>query len=102
MSSISNITSACRKFVDQMNRSAQGWNDAVQKTYYDRRLYPLIETAADYQSAVCDYMRLLEDYSQRMAAMAGTSPMGTGFGEHELFRQMMDPNILAQMINRQR
>lgn len=102
MSSISNITSACREFVDQMNTSAQGWHDVIQKNYYDRRLYPLIDTASDYQSAVYNYLRLLEDYDRRIASLAGTSPMGSGIGEHELFRQQIDPNLLAQMINRQR
>ncbi len=102
MNSISNITSACRAFTDQMSRSAQGWHDPVQRAYYDRRLNPLIGTAADYQSAACDYLRLLDDYDRKIASLAGTGPVGTGIGEHELFRQQIDPNILAQMINRQR
>lgn len=102
MNTISNITSACKGLVDQMNQSAQGWHDVIQKTYYDRRLSPLIGIAANYQSKVYDYMRLLDDYERRIAALAGTSPMGTGIGEHELFRQQMVSDLLAQMINRQR
>lgn len=102
MSSISNITSACRGFVDQMDRSVQGWHDPVQKAYYDRRLNPLIGVAADYQSAAYDYLRLLDDYDRKIASLAGTGPVGSGIGENELFRHQMDPNILAQLINRQR
>lgn len=102
MSSISNITTACRGFVDQMNRSAQGWHDEVQKCYYNRRLNPLIETAAEYQSAAYEYMRLLEEYDRHIASLAGTSPIGTGIGEHELFRQQIDPRILEQTISKLR
>ena len=102
MSSITNISSACRGFVDQMNRSAQGCHDPVQKAYYDRRLNPLIGTAAEYQTAAYDYLRLLADYDRQIASLAATSPIGSGIGENELFRQQIDPNILAQMINRQR
>lgn len=102
MSSISDITATCKGLVDQMNRSVQGWHDVVQKSYYDHRLNPLIEIAADYQSAAYNYLRLLEDYDRQIASLAGTSPMGIGIGEHELYRQQIDPNILAQMIDRQR
>lgn len=102
MSSISNITASCKEFVDRMNRSAQGWNDDVQRKYYNQVLNPMVGVAAEYQSAVYDYMRLLEDYDRRIASLSGISPMGTGIGEHELFRQQIDPDILAQMINRQR
>lgn len=102
MSSISNITTACRGFVDQMNRSAQGWYDDIQKTYYDRRLNPLIGTATVYQTKVYDYMRLLDEYDRQIASMADISPTGFGIGEHELFRTQIDPDILAQMIYRQR
>lgn len=102
MSNISNITSACRGFVDQMNRSTQGWHDEIQKRYYDHRLNPLIRIAADYQSAVYDYLRLVEDYDRKISSLAGINPVGTGIGEHELFKQQIDPNILAQIINKQR
>lgn len=102
MSSINNITSACRGLVEQMNRSVQGWNDPVQKAYYERRLNPLIGTATDYQSAAYNYLRLLEDFDRQIASLAGTGPVGTGIGEHELFRQQIAPDILAQIINRKR
>ena len=100
MSSISDITSACRGFVDQMNKSGRGWHDAVQQNYYKRRLYPLIETVADYQAKVDDYMRLLDNYNRQIAKLADMSPMGTGIGEHELFRQQIDPLVLEQIISR--
>ena len=102
MSSISNITTACKGLVDLMGRTSQGWHDMVQKSFYDHRLNPLIGTAADYQSAVYNYIRLIDDYDRRMAALADTSPMGTGIGEHELFRQQSVPNLLEQIMNRQR
>lgn len=102
MSSISNISAACRNFVDQMNRSRHGWHDGVQKNYYDHRLNPLIDTAVEYQSAVYEYMRLLEDYDHQIASLAGTTPIGTGIGEHELFRQHIDPQILEQIFSKQR
>ena len=98
--SIPNLMPFCKALIDQMDRSAQGWHDEVQKSYYDRRLYPLIATAADYQSKVSDYMRLLNDYNRRIAELADLSPTGFGIGEHELYRQQIDPNILAQLINR--
>jgi len=102
MSSISEITTACRAFVDQMSKSAQGWHDVVQKSYYDRRLHPLVGIAADYQSAAYDYLRLLDDYDRKISSLAGIGPIGTGIGEHELYRQQTDPNVIAQMFNRQR
>lgn len=102
MSSISNITTSCRGMVEQMNRATNGWNDALQRIYYSQVLNPMISIASEYQSMVYDYLRLLDNYEHRIASLAGTSPMGTGIGENELFRHQIDPNILAQMINRQR
>lgn len=102
MSSISNITSSCRGFVDQMNRSARGWSDELQRKYYDKVLNPMVGIAAEYQSAAYDFLRLMDEYDRRIASLAGTSPMGTGIGENELYRQQIDPSLLAQMINRQR
>lgn len=102
MSSISNITTSCRGFVELMNRTTNGWHDDLQRTYYNHVLNPMISIAAEYQSLVCDYLRLLDNYEHRMASLAGTTPIGTGIGENELFRHQIDPNILAQMINRQR
>lgn len=101
MSSISNITSVCKGLVDQMNQSSQGWHDIIQQTYYSRRLSPLVETAAEYQTDVYHYMRLLDNYEHRIADMAGFSPMGSGIGERELYRQPIDPRILEQMKNKQ-
>lgn len=86
MNSIPNLMPFCKAFIDQMDRSAQGWQDAVQKSYYERRLYPLIGTAADYQSKVDEYMRLLNDYTRRIAALTDLSPTGFGIGEHEFYR----------------
>ena len=102
MSSISEITSSCRGFVDQMNRSAKGWTGELQRKYYNKVLNPMVGIAADYQSAAYDYMRLLDEYDRRIASLSGISPMGSGIGEHELYRQQIDPNLLAQMIYRQR
>ena len=47
------------------------------------------------------YMRLLDDYERRIAALAGFSPMGTGISEHELFRQQIDPQVLDYIKNKQ-
>lgn len=102
MSSISNITASCRELVDQMSRTTQGWHDPIQSIYYERRLNPLIGTATDYQNSVDSYMRLLDDYDRRISAMAGTSPKGTGVGEHERFRQQINPSILEQLMHKQR
>ena len=101
MSSISNITSACRGLIDQMNKSSQGWHDGVQQSFYSRRLYPLIEKTADYQAEVCKFMQSLDDYKRRIAAIVGVEPAVTGFGEHELFRDQTDYMIFEQMKNKQ-
>lgn len=102
MSNVSNITSACKGVVDQMNRSSQGWRDDIQKAFYERRLNPLIGTAAEYKSAIEGYIRLLEDYNRQIASLVGISSTGGGIGERELFLQQIDPSILSQIINRQR
>ena len=101
MSSISNITSSCKGLVNQMNQSSQGWHDLIQQSYYSRRLHPMVGTAAEYQKDVCSYMRLLDDYERRIAALAGFSPMGSGIGEHELYRQQIDPQLLGYMNGKQ-
>jgi len=101
MSSISNITSACKGLVDQMNQSSQGWHDPIQQSYYSRRLSPLVGKAAEYQADVYSYMRLLDGYERRIAAMAGFSPMGTGIGEHELYRQQINPQVLEYIKSKQ-
>lgn len=101
MGSISNITSACKDLTDQMSKSAQGWHDSVQKIYYDRRLHPLIGAAAEYQSKAHEYLRLLDEYNRQIASMADFCPIGTGIGEHELFRQQIDPWILEQIKSKQ-
>lgn len=100
MSSISNIASACKGLVDQMNQSSRGWDDIIQKSYYSRRLNPLVGTATEYQTAVNNYMRLLEDYERRIADLAGFNPKGSGIGERELYRQQIDPMILEQIKGR--
>lgn len=102
MSSISNITSSCRGLLEQMNRSAQGWNDVNQRTYYNRRIYPLIDTASAYQEKVYNYMRLLDEYEHRIASLSGITPMGTGIGENELYRQHLDPLLMEQILSKHR
>lgn len=102
MSSISNITASCRGLVDQMNRTTQGWHDPIQRSYYERRLNPLLGSAVDYQNTVYSYIQLLGDYERQIAALTGMSPLGTGVGEQELFRQQIDPNVLEQMMHKQR
>lgn len=102
MSSIPNITASCRGFVDQMNRSAQGWKDELRNKYYNYALYPMVSIAAEYQSSAYDYMRMLDDYERQIAALAGFSPMGTGIDERELYRQQIDPQILEQIKSKQR
>jgi len=101
MSSISNITSSCKGLVDQMNQSSQGWHDPIQQSYYSRRLSPLVSTAAEYQTDVYSYMRLLDGYERRIASMAGFGPMGTGIGENELYRQQIDPQVLEYIRSKQ-
>lgn len=101
MSSISNITSACKGLVDQMSQSTQGWHDVIQQNYYNRRLNPVVGIAAEYQTAVYNYMRLLDEYEHRIADMAGFGPIGTGIGERELYRQPIDPRILEQIKSKQ-
>lgn len=101
MSSISNINSYCKGLVDQMNQSSKGWHDPIQHSYYSRRLSPLVSTAAEYQTDVYSYMRLLDEYEHRIADMAGFSPMGTGIGENELYRQQIDPQVLEYIKNKQ-
>ena len=101
MSSISNIMSASKGFVDQMNRTSQGWHDPLQQSYYSRRLSPLVGIASEYEAEVKNYMRLLDDYERRIAAMAGFSPTGTGIGEHELYRQQIDPQVLEYIKSKQ-
>jgi len=101
MSSISNITIACKELVDQMNRSSQGWHDPIQQSYYSRRLNPLVVTASEYQLDVYSYMRLLDGYERRIAALAGISSKGTGIGEHELYRQRIDPQFFEHIRSKQ-
>lgn len=101
MSSISSITTACKGLVDQMNQSSKGWHDSIQQSYYSRRLSPLVSTAAEYQTDVYSYMRLLDEYERRIATMAGFCPMGTSIGEHELYRQKIDPQVLEYIRSKQ-
>lgn len=101
MSSIANISSACKGLVDQMNQSSQGWHDPIQQSFYSRRLSPLVGKTTEYQADVYSYMRLLDNYERRIAAMAGFSPMGTGIGENELYRQQIDPQVLEYIKSKQ-
>lgn len=101
MSSISNITTACKGLVDQMNQSSQGWHDPIQQSYYSRRLSPLVGTAAEYQTDVYSYMRLLDGYERRISALAGFSSIGSGIEERELYRQHIDPQVLEYIRSKQ-
>lgn len=101
MSSISNITTSCREFVNQMNSSAQGWKDELHSNYYNHVLYPMVGIVAEYQSTAYEYLRLLDEYEHRIAALAGFSPMGSGIGEHELYRQQINPHVLENIMSKQ-
>ena len=95
-------TIICRELIDQMNETAKGWKDDIQRTYYNRRLYPMVETASKYQSDVDSYMHLLDEYEHRIADLAGITARGTGFGEYEHFRKNLDPRIFAEWRNKNR
>lgn len=76
-------TSICKELIDQMHQTASVCTDNICVDFYNLRVSPLIEDAANYQSEVDHYMRFLDDCTRQIASLTGMNMGGYGFGQRE-------------------